>query len=449
MGRLARTARAVFTVRGARDAETERRCWLLMAVLVALKVALVSGVVRVPWQRDTAYLWVLVFPIGTPVLVSAFLFTRRGRARAAALLLGGYALLLLTTFIVLEGPGGYRMSVVVVAIVAVSAALDTRLIIWFGGALAAIVVAVAAAQSAGIYVPRDPAFEPLYAPLIRQSLLLAALMLVLRRGYDRLHAQVSKHEAARAIAVDTARAINTTLEDTVATRTGSLLATRDRMSGLANRLATELSAGLGTVGGLIDEFTTAEAGLGDAALRDVTRARAAIARLAAMLARLHEHAKIGTSAVERTRIDMNALVRHVVEDYAVSSRELGVDWQIDALPPAWADETLVRTIVENLISNAVKFSRSRRPPRIAIGFDPSRGYMVQDNGIGFDPRQADLLFAPFRQLHAGGEFEGHGVGLANVWRSLQRLDGEITAEAQPGTGATFAFRLPHPDGDAP
>jgi light-regulated signal transduction histidine kinase (bacteriophytochrome) len=74
---------------------------------------------------------------------------------------------------------------------------------------------------------------------------------------------------------------------------------------------------------------------------------------------------------------------------------------------------------------------------------------VQDNGVGFDPRHADALFAPFQRLHAGDEFEGHGVGLANVWRSLQRIDGEITAESQPGTGATFAFRLPHPDGDAP
>jgi light-regulated signal transduction histidine kinase (bacteriophytochrome) len=289
----------------------------------------------------------------------------------------------------------------------------------------------------------------LYAPLIRQSILLAALMFLLRRGYDRLHAQVSKHETARAVAVEAASALNATLENTVAARTASLLATRDRMSGLANRLATELGAGLGVMGCLLDEFAIAEAALGDAALRDITKARAAVTRLSAMLARLHEHAQIGTAAVKRTRIDMNALVRQVIEDYAATSRELEVDWQIGALPPVCGDETLVRTIVENLIANAVKFSRNRRPPRIAVGFDPSRGYTVADNGVGFDPRQADELFAPFRRLHAGDEFEGHGVGLANVRRSLQRLDGEITAEAQPGAGATFAFRLPHPDGDAP
>jgi signal transduction histidine kinase len=449
MGLLAKTAGAVFTVSGARDAETERRSWLLMAVVATFKVALVSGVVLVPWHRDTAYLWVLVFPIGTPTLVAAFLFARRGRANVAALLLGGYVLLLIATLSVIEGPGGYRMSVSVVAIVVLGAALDTRMIAVFGGALAAMVMGLAAAQSAGIYVPRDPAFEPAYLPLIRQSILLASLMVLLRRGYERLYAQITKHDAARAVAVDTARAINATLEEAVAARTASLLATRDRTSVLANRLATELSAGLGVVGGLLDEFATAEAALGDAVLRDVTRARAATARLSGMLVRLNEHAQIGTAAVKRTRIDMNAVVHQVVEDHVATSRDLEVDWQIDALPPAWADETLVRTIVENLVSNALKFSRIRRPARIAIRFDPSRGYTVQDNGVGFDPGHAGALFSPFQRLHTSGEFEGHGVGLANVWRSLQRLDGEITAEAQPGIGATFAFRLPHPDGDAP
>jgi signal transduction histidine kinase len=449
MGFLAHTVRAVFAVNRARDAETERRCRLLMAVVTTFKVVLVSGVVQAPWRRETAYLWVLVFPIGTPTLVAAFLFARRGRASIAALLLGGYVLLLIATLTVIEGPGGYRMSASIVVIVAVGAALDTRLIAVFGGVLATIVAGLAAAQSTGIYVPRDPAFEPSYLPLVRQSVLLAALMVLLRRGYDRLHAQISKHEAARTVAVDTARAINTTLEQEVAARTASLVATHDRMSGLADRLATELGAGLGVVGKLLDEFTTDEATLGDADLRYVARARAATERLSAMLVRLHEHAQIGTAAVKQTRIDMTALVRQVVEDYAASSRDCAVDWQIDALPPAWADETLVRTIVENLISNALKFSRRRRPPRIAIGFDPSRGYTVQDNGVGFDPSHAAALFAPFRRLHAGDEFEGHGVGLANVWWSLQRLGGEITAEGQPEAGATFAFQLPHPDGEPP
>jgi light-regulated signal transduction histidine kinase (bacteriophytochrome) len=222
------------------------------------------------------------------------------------------------------------------------------------------------------------------------------------------------------------------------------------MSGLANRLATELGAGLGEVSRLLDEFAIAEVALGAVVLRDVTKARAATARLSGMLVRLHEHARVGTAALQRTRIDMNALVHHVVDEYAATSRDLEVGWHIDALPPAWADETLVRTVVENLISNALKFSRNRKPPRIAIGFDASRSaYTVQDNGVGFDPRHADALFAPFRRLHAAAEFEGHGVGLANVWRSLQRIDGEITAESQPGAGATFAFRLPLLDGAAP
>jgi signal transduction histidine kinase len=120
-----------------------------------------------------------------------------------------------------------------------------------------------------------------------------------------------------------------------------------------------------------------------------------------------------------------------------------IDWKIGPMPRAWADPPLVRAVLENLVSNAIKFSRGRAPACIEIGFHAAQGrYFVRDNGVGFDPRLAPKLFAPFRRLHRDSEFEGHGVGLANVRRIVERSGGEVTISAEPDRGAEVVFRIP-------
>jgi light-regulated signal transduction histidine kinase (bacteriophytochrome) len=157
---------------------------------------------------------------------------------------------------------------------------------------------------------------------------------------------------------------------------------------------------------------------------------------------------VGTTALRPAWIAMDALIREVIEEYDRAA-DAGVEWQVEAVPPAWADPALVRTVVENLVDNAVKFSRKRSPPRIAIGHDPARGYFVRDNGVGFDPDRAGKLFSPFHRLHREDEFEGHGLGLANVRRILHHSGGEITAEGELDGGATFFFWLAPRSSESP
>jgi signal transduction histidine kinase len=164
-----------------------------------------------------------------------------------------------------------------------------------------------------------------------------------------------------------------------------------------------------------------------------------------MTERLHEYASLGATALRPARIAMDALVRELVDDYDRASP--GIEWHVGAVPPAWGDPALVRTVVENLLDNAVKFSRTRTPPRIEIGHDPERGYFVRDNGVGFDPARAMNLFSPFHRLHRDDEFEGHGLGLANVRRILHRMGGDISASGEPGCGAIFCFRTASPSSD--
>ncbi|MBW8822683.1 MAG: hypothetical protein JF567_00310, partial [Xanthomonadales bacterium] len=106
------------------------------------------------------------------------------------------------------------------------------------------------------------------------------------------------------------------------------------------------------------------------------------------------------------------------------------------------DASLVRTLVQNLIGNAWKFTRSRETAHIRFGRDPEGRYFVEDNGVGFDPAYAGKLFQPFQRLHAESEFVGYGIGLATVRRIVERHGGILQAHGEVGRGARFTFTLP-------
>jgi two-component system, NtrC family, sensor kinase len=108
------------------------------------------------------------------------------------------------------------------------------------------------------------------------------------------------------------------------------------------------------------------------------------------------------------------------------------------------DEGLVRVILENLIHNAVKFSRKVEHPEVEVGWEDDR-YYVRDNGAGFPADQAGQLFRPFARLHDARDFPGTGIGLTTVHRAVERHGGEIWAESAEGLGATFWFTLPPAD----
>jgi signal transduction histidine kinase len=446
---LVRVARTLFTVMGARDVESERRSWLLLVLSTVVLLQLVTSMPTVPAMLTGAALqtWSAVVPLGVPAMLAVFLLARRGHAAAAARVFSAYTFIMLAVIAWAEGPNGNRMSVVILGIVGVGAVLRARPTALFALALLAVVAGLAVAEAAGVYAPlaTTAAPEPPYLPFVRQSLALGLLVYALRRGYDRLRAQVADRERSRAATVQAARMINASLETMVSERTSTLAATRDRMSALAAHLADDLTANLDALRRQLGELATAGGVLGPDAGHYVTRAKAAAERLAVMTRRLHEHARLGTSSLRRAAVDIDAIARDVIEEFRRASGEPAIEWQIDTLPAAWTDPTLVRTVVENLISNAVKFSRPRRPPRIHVGFDAARGYFVRDNGVGFDPRHAAALFSPFHRLHADTAFEGYGLGLANVRRILRHLGGEISAEAEVERGATFWFRLPPSD----
>jgi PAS domain S-box-containing protein len=143
-------------------------------------------------------------------------------------------------------------------------------------------------------------------------------------------------------------------------------------------------------------------------------------------------------------IDMAELARSVFEDVQANSPGRGIAFTIGTIPPARGDKALIRQVLVNLISNAVKFTRTRERALIEFGFQSGGdqdAYYIRDNGVGFEMQYVGKLFGVFQRLHSATEFEGTGVGLALVSRIITRHGGTIRAEGQVDQGATFYFSL--------
>jgi len=144
------------------------------------------------------------------------------------------------------------------------------------------------------------------------------------------------------------------------------------------------------------------------------------------------------------RVDLNQLVANVIAEFQEIQQK--VKWNCKRLPAVVGDASLLRQVFVNLFSNAVKYSRRRASPEVDIGVIDKVAdewtVFVRDNGVGFDAAKADKLFNAFQRLHSNAEFEGTGIGLANVRRIVLRHGGKVWAESRPDQGATFYVSLP-------
>lgn len=155
---------------------------------------------------------------------------------------------------------------------------------------------------------------------------------------------------------------------------------------------------------------------------------------------LLEFSRLGQSPLRRSQVSMNLLVESVRQQLELEERV--IHWQIEPLPEVSADPTLLRLVLQNLMSNAVKYTSDRAEAEIAIGSyqsDREIVFFVRDNGVGFEMQYHDKLFELFQRLHS--QFAGTGVGLAQVKRIIHRHGGRIWAEGEVGRGATFYFTV--------
>jgi signal transduction histidine kinase len=176
-------------------------------------------------------------------------------------------------------------------------------------------------------------------------------------------------------------------------------------------------------------------------LGNLQRVRSAAQRMDELINDMLELSRVTRQDLVPRDVDLSAMARAIASELAGRQPERCVAMEIADGIAARGDERLLRIVLENLLGNAFKFTGRTAEARIEVGC--SGGVIhVRDNGAGFDPRRAERLFQPFQRMHSEAQFPGTGIGLATVYRVIDRHSGQVWAEAEPGRGATFFFSLP-------
>lgn len=235
--------------------------------------------------------------------------------------------------------------------------------------------------------------------------------------------------------------LNETLEHRVAQRTLELERTMHDVEALSYSIAHDLRGPLRAVNGFASLIAADEAERLSPDGRELfARISEASRRMGVMITDLLQLFKVVRADITPVEVDLAAMAQDAVRSLAAAYPNAEVD--IEPMPPARGDASLLRLLMFNLIDNALKYSAKADKPRIAVGWSgAATAWFVRDNGVGFDMAHTDKLFGLFQRLHSPADFDGSGVGLAVVARVVERHGGRIWADSRPGLGATFWFSL--------
>jgi PAS domain S-box-containing protein len=275
-------------------------------------------------------------------------------------------------------------------------------------------------------------------------------------AFDSEHRDIALEVAAPlAIAIQHARLRDelaqksSELERRMAERGAALRGATAELETLLYSVSHDLRTPVRHIGGFADLLLQdGGPGLDPAAQHYASRIREGASRMGGMLDDLVQLSRLGRQDMLRRPVDFNTLVEDVMSLMQSEAEDRLIDWVVEPLPMLECDPALAKIAMANLVSNAVKFTRTRGRASIRIRpvrADDQDGIAVQDNGVGFKMAYAGKLFGLFQRLHRSDEFEGDGAGLAFVQRIAQRHGGRVWAESQVDEGATFYITFGGPD----
>jgi PAS domain S-box-containing protein len=243
------------------------------------------------------------------------------------------------------------------------------------------------------------------------------------------------------------RQLNEQLEERVRLRTTELQSANQELEAFAYSVSHDLRAPLRHINGFLDLLIkTALPSLSQEEHHYLKQIADSARQMDRLIDDLLLFSRMGQAVLRPEQVDLNRLLNEALAQVEPEAKNRNILWTRQDLPQVLADCAMLRQVLVNLLSNAVKYTRPRNPAEIEIGTNPRAGdeivIFVRDNGVGFDMRFADKLFGVFQRLHSTADFEGTGIGLANVRRIILRHGGRAWAEGKPNSGATFYFSLP-------
>lgn len=240
--------------------------------------------------------------------------------------------------------------------------------------------------------------------------------------------------------------LNTELELKVEQRTALLEASNKELEAFSYSVSHDLRAPLRHINGYVDLLTRHYRDeLPDKARHYLETVSGASRQMGTLIDELLQYSRTGRQEVRKTELEMNLLVKEALQNLKSDTEGKKITWDIQELPKVFGDYTLLKQVWINLFDNAVKYTRNQKNAKITVGFSEEAKefvFCVCDNGVGFDMKYAHKLFGVFQRLHSQSEFEGTGIGLANVQRIINKHMGRVWAEGETGKGANFYFTIP-------
>ncbi|MBA3922871.1 MAG: PAS domain S-box protein, partial [Nostocaceae cyanobacterium] len=303
-------------------------------------------------------------------------------------------------------------------------------------------VASAKAKSTGVCTPYEKAY------LRKDGTQVPVLIGYILLGEEREEAvafvlDLTERKQAEAQLIE----FNETLEERVKQRTAQLEAANKELESFSYSVSHDLRAPLRHITGFVDllQKQLGAAGLDPASQRYLNIISDTTKLAGKLIDDLLSFSRMGRTNMRYSTVDLHQLVQEVQQDLESETRNRQVNWIVKPLPQVSGDPAMLRLVLGNLLENAVKYSKNSATAEIVVGSSCEEREVivfVRDNGVGFDMRYVHKLFGVFQRLHTDSQFEGTGVGLANVQRIVHRHGGRVWAEAEVDRGATFYFSLP-------